>query len=115
MADAWAIGPKIAMQLNLVLEELFTNIVFYGFAGEEPAEHRIGIVFDRTDRVLTVVVSDDARPFNLLEQAKDPGVDAPLDDRHIGGLGIHFVKTVMDHVDYARLDGKNVVTLTKKF
>jgi anti-sigma regulatory factor (Ser/Thr protein kinase) len=103
------------MQLNLVLEELFTNIVFYGFADDPAQERRIGIDFSRADGVLIVVVTDDAKPFNLLEQAEDPGVDKPLEERDIGGLGIHFVKTVMDSVEYARRDGKNIVTLTKKY
>ena len=115
LAEQWAISPKLVMQLNLVLEELFTNIVFYGFDDGQTQEHRISIVFSRTDGVLTIVVSDDAKPFNLLEQAHDPGVEKPLEERNIGGLGVHFVKTVMDHVEYARRDGKNIVTLTKKY
>ena len=65
--------------------------------------------------MLSVVVSDDAPEFNLLEHADDSRVDKPLEERKIGGLGIHFVKTVMDTVDYARRDGKNVVTLTKRY
>lgn len=115
LAEQWTIPPKIVMQLNLVLEELFTNIVFYGFADGQATEHHISIGFTRDGNVLTVVVADDARPFNLLEQGEDPGIDKPLEERNIGGLGIHFVKTVMDHVEYARRDEKNVVTLTKKY
>lgn len=113
LAEQWAISPKLVMQLNLVLEELFTNIVFYGF-DEPAAEHTITIEFQRTAGTLTIVVSDDAKPFNLLERTVDPGIDKPVEERTIGGLGVHFVKTLMDHVEYARRDGKNVVTLTKK-
>ena len=68
-----------------------------------------------TARVLSVVVTDDAPAFNLLEQPDDSRVDQPLEERKIGGLGIRFVKTVMDRVEYVRRDGKNVVTLTKQY
>jgi len=113
LSDQWAIAPKIAMQLNLVLEELVTNIMFHGYV--DGAEHGIGIEFSRNGRELSVVVADEAPPFNLLEQPDDSRVDKPLEERKIGGLGIHFVRTVMDRVEYVHRDGKNVVTLTKKY
>jgi anti-sigma regulatory factor (Ser/Thr protein kinase) len=116
LAKQWAIAPKLAMQLNLVLEELFSNIVFYGFAdGQAAAAHRTTFDFTRGAGVLTIVVTDSGRPFNLLEDAEAPNLHDPLEQRHAGGLGVHFVKKSMDAVEYAREDGKNVVTLTKKY
>jgi len=113
LSEAWAISPKVAMQLNLVLEELVTNIMLHGYVDD--LEHVIDIEFSRNDRVLSAVVTDDAPAFNLLEQPDDSRVDQPLEERKIGGLGIHFVKTVMDRVEYVRRDGKNVVTVTKTY
>jgi serine/threonine-protein kinase RsbW len=113
LSARWAISSKVTMQLNLVLEELVTNIMFHGHLDGQ--EHGIDIEFSRNDQVLSVVVTDDAPAFNLLEQPDDSRVDQPLEERKIGGLGIHFVKTVMDRVEYVRRDGKNVVTLTKKY
>jgi serine/threonine-protein kinase RsbW len=113
LSARWAISSKVTMQLNLVLEELVTNIMFHGHLDGQ--EHGIDLEFSRNDQVLSVVVTDDAPAFNLLEQPDDSRVDQPLEERKIGGLGIHFVKTVMDRVEYVRRDGKNVVTLTKKY
>jgi serine/threonine-protein kinase RsbW len=113
LSARWALSSKVTMQLNLVLEELATNIMFHGHLDGQ--EHGIDIEFSRNDRVLSVIVTDDAPAFNLLEQPDDSRVDQPLEERKIGGLGIHFVKTVMDRVEYVRRDGKNVVTLTKTY
>jgi serine/threonine-protein kinase RsbW len=113
LSARWAISSKVTMQLNLVLEELVTNIMFHGHLDGQ--EHGIDLEFSRNDQVLSVVVTDDAPAFNLIEQPDDSRVDQPLEERKIGGLGIHFVKTVMDRVEYVRRDGKNVVTLTKKY
>jgi serine/threonine-protein kinase RsbW len=113
VSERWGIPPKVLMHLNLALEELFTNVVFYGHQDE--GQHDIHIEIGRNDHVLSVVVSDDAPEFNPFEHEDDSRVDKPLEERKIGGLGIHFVKTVMDSVDYARRDGKNIVTLTKRF
>jgi serine/threonine-protein kinase RsbW len=113
VSERWGIPPKVLMHLNLALEELFTNVVFHGHP--DGGEHDIHIEIGRNDHVLSVVVSDDAPAFNPLEHEDDSRVDKPLEERKIGGLGIHFVKTVMDSVDYARRDGKNIVTLTKRF
>jgi serine/threonine-protein kinase RsbW len=113
LSARWAISSKVTMQLNLVLEELVTNIMFHGHLDGQ--EHGIDIEFSRNDQVLSVVVTDDAPAFNLLEHPDDSRVDQPLEERKIGGLGVHFVKTVMDRVEYVRRDGKNVVTLTKKY
>jgi sigma-B regulation protein RsbU (phosphoserine phosphatase) len=114
IADEWDLPSKVAMQVNLAVEELFTNIVFHGHA-DDPAEHSIGVVFSRTDRTLSVVIADDAPPFDLLVQAKAPDTELALADRAVGGLGIHFVKSIMDRVEYERRDGKNIVTLTKSY
>jgi|WetSurMetagenome_2_1015567.scaffolds.fasta_scaffold298717_2 anti-sigma regulatory factor (Ser/Thr protein kinase) len=113
LSARWAIASKVTMQLNLVLEELVTNVMFHGH--QDGQEHVISIAFSRNERVLSVVVTDDAPAFNLLEHPDDSRVDQPLEERKIGGLGIRFVKTVMDRVEYVRRDGKNVVTLTKTY
>jgi serine/threonine-protein kinase RsbW len=62
---------------------------------------------------IRVEVEDDATPFNPLE-VPAPDLDRPLDERLVGGLGIHLVRQVMDGLDYQRLDGKNLVVMKKK-
>ena len=65
------------------------------------------------DGAATAVVRDDARPFDPTGAAA-PDLDAALDDRAVGGLGIHLVQSMMDEVGYARRDGRNVTTLVKR-
>jgi len=54
----------------------------------------------------------DGVPFNPLSE-KAPDIDAPLEEREIGGLGIHLVRNLIDDVTYHRRIGKNVMTLTQ--
>ena len=66
-----------------------------------------------SDGILTLVVKDHGAPFDPTQHA-DVDVEAELDDRQIGGLGIHLVKAIMDTVHYERTaDGYNMLTLTK--
>ena len=66
-----------------------------------------------SEGILTLVIKDHGAPFDPTQHA-DVDVDAALDERQIGGLGIHLVKAIMDTVNYERTaDGYNVLTLTK--
>lgn len=111
LGEEWEIGIGDILNLNLVLEELITNIIFYGFP--DKAEHGIEAVFCMEDRVLEIQLTDDAIAFNPLE-AKEPDLDQAIEDRPIGGLGIHLVKKIMDEVRYERADNKNILTLKKQ-
>ena len=97
-------------EINIGLDELFTNIVSYGF--KDDSEHRIKFNIHLKNDVLTICVEDDGIPFNPLE-IKDPETPSDLIDVKIGGLGIHFVKQLMDDVCYDRNQGKNRLTLIK--
>lgn len=97
--------------VNLALDELVTNAVLYGFdnaSGRELAVH-----VEVYEGEVRASVTDDGREFNPLEQAP-PDLNAPLDERALGGLGIHLVRNLMDRVEYARLGGKNVLTVRKR-
>ncbi len=114
LAAGWNIPQKIIMEVNLVLEELFTNVVFYSYDDQE--KHLIVMDFSLPDaRRLQIRIEDDGRPFNLLERKISDLYDISLDEREVGGLGIHFVREIMTNVAYQRLDGKNIVILTKIF
>jgi len=108
----WNISSKASMELNLVLEELYTNIVFYAFPDKK--EHLIDIKFSLSSSgILEVVIIDDGKYFDLIDASEEVKLDAALEERKVGGLGIHFVKQMMDEMHYERKGGKNVVKLRK--
>ncbi|MEI7726677.1 MAG: SpoIIE family protein phosphatase [Bacteroidota bacterium] len=114
LSEEWNIPVKTGMQINLVLEELFTNVVFYAF--DDQLEHTIDLGFTLIDpHQLMIRLEDDGKPFNLLEKKVDDVFDKPLEERQIGGLGIHFIREMMNSVEYQREDNKNIVILKKNF
>ena len=104
---------SLVFKVNLVLEELGLNILSYGSAGaDRPPEIEITLVSE--DDSLTIEVSDDGRPFNPLEDAAVPDVEALLDERSVGGLGVHLVRTMMDDLSYQRAEGRNLLKMVTK-
>lgn len=101
---------RLVFDLQLVLDELFTNIVNYGY--DDAAEHRVLVDLETAGEELTLRVTDDARPFNPLER-KDPDVTLPLEERPVGGLGIFLIRKLMNHVEYHREEGKNILTMRR--
>lgn len=104
--DNWP--PGLVFKLNLVLEELGVNIVNYSGATGD-----IEISLASDDERVTVVISDNGRPFNPLDDLDTPDISAPLGDRPIGGLGVHLVRSMMDELSYSREDGKNKLAMSK--
>ncbi|OIQ50367.1 Phosphoserine phosphatase RsbU [Pseudodesulfovibrio hydrargyri] len=104
--------PKIVFHLTLVLDELITNIISYGYADFD--EHPIDVTIALHGDELTICVEDDSEPFNILE-APEPELGLPLDQRArpVGGLGIHLVKNMVHGIHYKRENGKNILTLHK--
>lgn len=95
---------KCLFEINLGLDELFTNIISYGF--EDESEHQIKFTLAKDEETLVVQVEDDGKPFNPLD-AEGPEIPQDLDSMNIGGLGIHLIKNMMDDIDYRRAEGKN--------
>ena len=96
--------------INICLDELFTNIVSYGFVDD--LEHVVRFAINLEDCVLKLNIEDDGIPFNPIEQ-KDPEIPADLIDVRIGGLGIHIVRKLIDNIRYKIERGKNKITLKK--
>jgi anti-sigma regulatory factor (Ser/Thr protein kinase) len=103
--------PELAIaHVNLALDELLTNSMSHGVV--DPASHRIRVTL-RVDRGrLLVEVLDNGKPFSPFE-CGDPDLTRSLEEREIGGLGIFFIRKLMDHVDYQHVNGQNRVTLIK--
>ena len=95
----------------IALVEWVTNVISYAY--EDAREHWIVIRFLTGSGQARVEVEDDGRAFNPLTL---PPVDthAPLEQRPIGGLGIHMIQQIMDSVEYRREAGRNILTMTRR-
>lgn len=109
-AEAQEWDPGLAFQIPLILEELTLNVIKHGFQSDG-SEFEVAIESDPD--VIRIEITDGAQPFNPLTDAPVPDTDASIEDRQVGGLGVHFARSIMDEMSYAREDGKNRVTLVK--
>lgn len=110
---AWSAGqglPRtLVHDLALVLDEVLANVVKHGYRGD-PAGW-IGLRVEREGSALRLEVRDRAPEFDP-RQAPPPDFSVPLDERPIGGLGVHLVQTLVDEVSYLRVGDENHLTLT---
>lgn len=113
MAQAMGIEEQTLFQINLVCDELVTNIILYGHPPEERGLHAIRLDIGRTMNGWELCLSDRGVAFNPLSKPA-PRVDLSLDERGVGGLGIHFVRQVMDDIRYERVNEENVLMMTKR-
>jgi anti-sigma regulatory factor (Ser/Thr protein kinase) len=99
------------LRINVCLDELFTNIVSYGF--EDELEHVIKFSVRVEDKMLIIEIEDDGTPFNPLKKI-DPDFPANVESAKIGGLGILIIRKLIDSIGYVRKQGKNKLTMHKK-
>jgi len=104
------LSQNILFKMNLALEETVTNIMKYAY--NDDAEHVILIHISLSCGILTAEIEYDGKPFNPLNSPK-PDIDKPIEDRTIGGLGIHIVRNLMDKIEYRRDRNKNFLILRK--
>lgn len=98
--------------MNLSLDELVTNIVTHS-PKQPPPAREILLRLSTAHGVVSAEIEDDGGAFNPLTLPM-PDIGASLHDRSPGGLGIHLVRTLMDHVNYERIGLRNRFTITKK-
>ncbi len=97
--------------VNLALDELITNIVSYGFPKNTAKKDIKLTVTQLENESVKIELIDEGVEFNPFKEAKEPDVEASVEERKIGGLGIFFVKNLIDETYYERRDGKNHITL----
>jgi sigma-B regulation protein RsbU (phosphoserine phosphatase) len=110
LAERCDIPMNVSLKINMVFDELLANVISYAYVEEE--EHKIDIAIECGDGLLTIVITDDGVPFNPFTR-EDPDTTLSLDEREIGGLGIHLVKSTIDETLYQRRHNSNIVTLIK--
>lgn len=105
--DDWP--PDLIFKVNLVLDELWVNVVHYSGATGD-----VEVSLDADADEVRLEIADDGRPFDPLSEAVEPDLDAALEERPIGGLGIFLVREMMDELHYRREDGKNRLAMVKR-
>ncbi len=105
---------RAVLDLSLACEELVVNIVNYGFPSG--GEHSIAVIIQASPSSVEVKIEDGGIPFNPLDNSDASALlDLELDDRPIGGLGIFFVKRLMDDIHYEYTGGINRFRMRKQF
>jgi anti-sigma regulatory factor (Ser/Thr protein kinase) len=104
------IGGRLRYHLLVSIEEILTNIIKYGF--DEEGVHPIHITFRHINENVEMEFEDRGREFNPLE-ISEPDLDTPIENRQLGGLGIHLVKKMMDEAKYRREGDRNILMLRK--
>ena len=101
-----ALSTKTVLNLNLILEELLSNIIFHGYQDHE--QHLIYVTFEASDLGVAFTIEDDAIAFNPLDR-EEIDTEQLLEDRPVGGLGIHFIKALARDLIYERVGERNVL------
>ncbi len=104
------LDDELLMNLNLVMEEMVSNVIFYAYPDGTTAE--IELLAESDGKELTFVLSDQGEAFDPTAK-EDADVDVDPAEREIGGMGIFIVKNIMNRVTYQRLEGKNLLTMKK--
>ena len=109
--EKFGFSKKLIFEINLALDELFTNIISYGFKDDK--EHAIKVTLTPRNEEICLCIEDDGTPFNPVD-FETADVACSVEECKIGGLGIHIMKKLMDEVCYERCGEKNVLNLKKK-
>lgn len=107
-AQDWS--PESLFQIQLALEEVVVNVMSYGSEGGHLP--KVCVKLRQQGMRLAIEIADDGIAFDPLQNA-EPDLDASLDDRAVGGLGVYLVRQLMDTVDYQRDSGRNILSITK--
>ncbi len=105
-----SLSGEITHDIHLALEEIFSNIVFYGFCDQN--EHQITISLSLRNSTLVLEIKDDGIPFNPLE-SKTLDLEIPIEERVTGGMGILIASGLMDEIEYFRKQNKNILVMKK--
>ena len=110
IGEELGLNMELQMNLNLVMEEMVSNVIFYAYPEGEEAE--IELLAKSDGKELTFVLSDQGKEFDpTAKEDADPDINPA--DRELGGMGIFIVKNIMNKVTYQRLEGRNLLTMTK--
>ena len=104
------LSPEVSFNIHLALEEAVTNVIMYAYPQDE--EHTFTLSVRHIDNRLIFKIIDSGKEFDpTLHPEAD--VTLSLEDRPIGGLGIFLIRSIMQVVEYSRVEDKNILTMVK--
>ena len=112
VASQVKLDPEATMNLNLALEEAVSNVIMYAYP--EGTDGLVDIDACVVENRVTLVITDSGKAFDPTAKA-EVDITAGVEERPIGGLGIHLVRTIMDTVSYERKGEQNILTITKTY
>lgn len=111
VCDELQLDMHVAMKLQVAMEEMVTNVIFYAYPEGTTAD--ISLIAESDDQEVTFVLSDSGMPFDPTAK-EDADTETNPMDREQGGMGILIVKNIMNEVSYQRLGETNQLTMKKK-
>lgn len=110
-AEEAGLSETDSSRCQLAVDEACTNVIEHGYGGEDKGDIRIACASEPGE--LTVIIEDSARRFDP-STVPEPNLGANLDDIRIGGLGVYFMRQVMDAVEFSYEEGRNQLVLVKR-
>ena len=112
--DDKSIYKKYLSQFNICVEEIVVNICDYAYDTKNDIKNSfsVKVLIDKNVDKLSISFIDSGKAFDPMSM-KDVNILQGVDERHIGGFGIHITKNIVDILEYNREDNKNVFTITK--
>lgn len=112
LQDAHRLPEEVVFDIRVVLDELISNIIKYGYS--DNLVHDIHVTLSADEAAVRISIKDDGGAFDPFA-VPDPDLTLPLEQRPVGGLGLHFVRKLMDTVEYKRDKNYNYLFLKKNF
>ena len=106
-----AVGIQLASEMRLIAEEGLANVLRHAYAPGEEGEIEVVLALSETE--VRLELRDSGRPFNPLEHP-EPDLETPTEERPVGGLGIHLIRSLTDVQTYVRRGPVNVLVLIKR-
>ena len=107
----WALPAAAAFPFELALDEVFMNVVMHGTT-PDGSPREVSVLLRHAGSAVTMVMEDDGPAFDPLT-LDAPDIDAPIEERELGGLGVFLVRELMDEVSYAYTGTHNQLTMRK--
>lgn len=111
LGESHNLSMKVVMDMNLAADEIITNIISYGY--DDSNEHIIIVRIFFKENYILAEIEDDAKLFNPLS-LPEADTSTSIEEKSIGGLGIHLVRNLMDKLEYRNTGNKNILLFGKE-